>query len=204
MPRINSEYRDDAKKQIIAAALDIAAENGWDAVKLDTIARKVGVTKGAFYSYFPNSNILMQDVIIEMIRTIRTNMVEDFVNESDVHTALNQFSNFIFLHMRPIMPVFIQAIASARLKDPVFKEYVSGLLDENNILFIAALDRYQKAGQIPREVELSSAVRAIYGMSMGLGMITQVLEKDARQSKQVWVDAAGKILLLGPVPRKKR
>jgi len=75
MPRINTEYREDAKKKIIAAALDVAATSGWGALTLDAIAQKVGVTKGAFYSYFKNSSTLMQDVIIEMIRIIRDHIL---------------------------------------------------------------------------------------------------------------------------------
>jgi AcrR family transcriptional regulator len=55
MPRINTEYREDAKKKIIDAAVEVAAEDGWGALTLDAVARKVGVTKGAFYSYFANS-----------------------------------------------------------------------------------------------------------------------------------------------------
>jgi AcrR family transcriptional regulator len=203
MPRINSEYREDAKKKIIAAALDVATVEGWSAVTLEAIAQKVGVTKGAFYSYFQNSNILMQDVILEMIRTIRNNMIESLANESDVHVALDRVSDFIFLQMRPIVPVFIQAMASGLPKDPVFREKVSGLLDENSTLIIAAFDRYQKDGQIPKEVDLPTVVRAIYGMSMGLGMMTHVLGKDARLSKQVWLEAAGRILLLDSVKKKR-
>ena len=65
MARINA--KEDAKKKIIAAALDIAAEHGWDAVTLDAIAQNVGVTKPALYSYFENREALLRDVLFEVV-----------------------------------------------------------------------------------------------------------------------------------------
>lgn len=201
MPRINREYRDEAKRKIIAAALDIAATEGWERVTLDAIARKVGVTKGAFYSYYPNSTILMQEVFFEVIRTIRDQLLDSLSDDLDIHTALDRASDFLFIQAKPMMPVFIQAIASSIIKDTEFREKVNGLIDENSALIVAAMTRYQKAGQIPDNVDIPSAVRAIYGMSMGLGMMTHVLGRDAREGKQAWVSAAEQMLRITPIKR---
>nr|WP_320160091.1 TetR/AcrR family transcriptional regulator [uncultured Methanoregula sp.] len=195
MPRINTEYREDAKKKIIAAALEVAASSGWGAVTLEAIARKVGVTKGAFYSYFANSGTLMQDVIVEMIRLIRDQIMAGLSDESDVHAALDRIASFIFLQPKPFIPIFIHAIATMP-EDEVFREKISGLFDENSAIIITALTRFQKAGQIPEEVDLPSAVRAIYAMTIGLGMMTHVLGKDGHRAKQVWMEAVERILLL--------
>ena len=203
MPRINAEYREDARKKIIAAALDVAVSGSWGAVTLEAIAKKVGVTKGAFYSYFPNSTVLMQNVIIEMIRTIRDQVLAGLSNEPDVRTALDRIASFIYLQPKPFIPIFIHAI-STMPEDPAFRDKISQLFDENSAIIVAVLVRYQEAGEIQKEVDLPSAVKAIYAMTMGLGVMTHVLGKDAQGAKDVWIDAAGKILLLGSVHRKKR
>ncbi|MDD1693549.1 MAG: TetR/AcrR family transcriptional regulator [Methanoregula sp.] len=195
MPRINTEYRVDAKKKIIAAALDVAATSGWGALTLDAIAQKVGVTKGAFYSYFKNSSTLMQDVIIEMIRIIRDHILVSLEDESDIHAALDRTAGFIFLQPKPFIPVFIQAI-SVMPEDPVFREKISGLLEENSSIIVAAFARFQESGQIPDEVDLPSAVRAIYAMTIGLGLMTHVLGKDAATGKRVWIESVERILII--------
>jgi AcrR family transcriptional regulator len=195
MPRINTEYREEAKKKIIDAALDVAANGGWGAVTLDAIAQKVGVTKGAFYSYFANSGSLMQDVIIEMIRRIRDHFVAGFSGEPDIHAALDRLADFIFLQPKPFIPIFIHAVATLP-DDPAFRERMSGLLEENSTMIVAELARYQEAGQIPEEVDLPSAVRAIYAMTIGLGMMTHVLGKDPVKGKQAWMEGVARILLL--------
>jgi len=202
MPRINTEYREDAKKKIIAAALDVASTSGWGALTLDAIAQKVGVTKGAFYSYFENSGTLMQDVLIEMIRIIRDQILDGLSGESDIHAALDRLAGFIFLEPKPFIPIFIQAVAGIP-KDPVFMERITGLLDENSVLIVAALSRYQDSGQIPNDVELPSAVRAIYAMTIGLGLMTHVLGKDPALTKQAWMDAVERILEIGPGARNE-
>jgi len=198
MPRINKEYREEAKKKIIAAALEVAINEGWEGVTLDAIARKVGVTKGAFYSYYPNSNVMMQEVIIEMIRTLRDQMLKEEAENLDIRVALDRISDFIFLKIQSPIPVFFQAITSHITKDQGFREKLLDLLDENTAIIIAELKRYQDAGQIPEHVDLPSAVRAIYGMSIGLGVITKILGKDAHENKRAWRTAVERILLLKP------
>jgi AcrR family transcriptional regulator len=195
MPRINTEYREDAKKKIIDAAVEVAAEDGWSAVTLDAVARKVGVTKGAFYSYFANSGTLMQDVIVAMIRKLRDHFLANLSGGDDIHVVLNNLGDFIFMQPKPFIPIFIQAIAGMP-KDPVFLERISSLFDENAAMIVDALAKYQKNGQIPDEVDLTDAARAIYCMTMGLGLFTHVLKKDARLAKQAWITSVERILVL--------
>jgi AcrR family transcriptional regulator len=195
MPRINTEYREDAKKKIIDAAVEVAAEDGWGALTLDAVARKVGVTKGAFYSYFANSGTLMQDVIIAMIRRLRDHVLTNLSSDPDIYVALERVAEFIFLQPKPFIPVFIQAI-SAVPKDLAFRKKIIPLFDENMALIVNALARFQKDEQIPAEVDLPEAARAIYSLTMGLGLFTHVLGKDAMVARQTWMTSVERILLL--------
>ena len=197
MPRINTEYREDAKKKIIAAALDVAATDGWGALTLDAIAKKVGVTKGAFYAYFENSRSLMQDVIVELIRIIRDHILENWQDEDDIHDVLDRVADFIFLQPKPFIPIFIQAIAGLP-EDPVFQKRIDSLLEENTAILVTAIARFQKKGKIPQDVNLDEAVRAIYALTIGLGMMTHVLGRDPRAGKTTWIAAVERILKIGP------
>ncbi len=203
MPRINTEYREDAKKKIIDAAVEVAAEEGWSAVTLDAVARKVGVTKGAFYSYFENSGTLMQDVIVAMIRKLRDHFLSNLSGEDDIHTVLDNLGDFIFMQPKPFIPIFIQAIAGMP-RDPVFLERISSLFDENAAMIVDALSRFQRSGQIPEEVDLKDAARAIYCMTMGLGLFTHVLKKDARLARQAWLSSVERILMLDRKRKKEK
>jgi AcrR family transcriptional regulator len=206
MPRINTEYREEAKKKIIDAAMEVAADDGWNRLTLDAIAQKVGVTKGALYAYFRNGRELMQDVFIMLGRKIRDHVVERLEEDDDIHVALESLADFIFLQPKPFIPIFLQAL-SHMPKNPALQKKVSALFDENSTLICAAMARYQKEGQIPREVNLRTAVQAIYPMTMGLAMITHVMGKDPKKARQTWIISVERILLIdsesGTSPRKK-
>ncbi|WP_292346712.1 MULTISPECIES: TetR/AcrR family transcriptional regulator [unclassified Methanoregula] len=203
MPRINPEYREDAKKKIIEAAVDVALDGGWGSVTLEAIAQKVGVTKGAFYSYFPSSMALMQDVIIAMIRRIRDHVLACVSGADDIHTALERIADFIFLQPKPFILIFIQAISSAP-KDPAFLQRISDLFDENSALIMNELARARENGQVPAEVDLREATRAIYCMTIGLGLAAHVLQKDRNELRQTWLTSAERILLLDRWEQKGR
>jgi AcrR family transcriptional regulator len=49
--------------EIIAAALDVFAENGFAGAKLDEVARRAGVSKGALYVYFETKEELFRAVV---------------------------------------------------------------------------------------------------------------------------------------------
>jgi hypothetical protein len=138
---------------------------------------------------------LMQDVIIAMIHRIRDHVLANLSNDPEISVALERSAEFIFLQTKPFILVFIQGI-SGTPKYPVFQKKISTLFDENSTLIVNALARFQEDGQIPAEVDLHEAARTIYGMTMGLGLFTHVLGKDAIMAKQTWMTSVTRVLLL--------
>ncbi|MFA6362273.1 TetR/AcrR family transcriptional regulator [Methanoregula sp.] len=198
MPRINPEYRNVAKKKIIAATLEIAHETGWDAVTLETVARKVGVTKGALYTYFENCDALMEEAAFELIKTLKCSLKTDSAgNEADIHEVLSQIADAIFTTKDPVAPIFMQALARAA-QDAPFRERIGKRYDETLISLHEEFQKRQKAGQIPEEVDIKTAVRAIYGLTLGLAFIYHMLGKDRREAKKDWLESAERILLISP------
>lgn len=54
---------DDRPREICAAALEVFAEKGFAAAKLDEIARRAGVSKGTLYLYFADKQELFRAVV---------------------------------------------------------------------------------------------------------------------------------------------
>src|SRR3954465_11279892 len=60
--------RKDARpEEIISAALEVFADRGFAATKLEDVARKAGVTKGTIYLYFENKEALFKALIRQTI-----------------------------------------------------------------------------------------------------------------------------------------
>ncbi len=70
---------EDRPREICAAALEVFAEKGFAAAKLDEIARRAGVSKGTLYLYFKDKadlfRAVVRDTVAPNIETIRT-MIE--------------------------------------------------------------------------------------------------------------------------------
>ena len=67
---------EDRPREICAAALEVFAEKGFAAAKLDEIAKRAGVSKGTLYLYFKDKEQLFRAVVrdtiapnVEMVRT---------------------------------------------------------------------------------------------------------------------------------------
>src|SRR5256885_3717875 len=60
--------RKDARpEEIISAALEVFADSGYAATRLEDVARRAGVTKGTVYLYFKNKDALFKAVVRETI-----------------------------------------------------------------------------------------------------------------------------------------
>jgi len=54
-------------EELVAAALDVFVERGYEATTLADVARRAGVTKGTIYLYFENKEALFKAVVRETI-----------------------------------------------------------------------------------------------------------------------------------------
>lgn len=75
MPRKRKKAKASARQeqqfqrheQILRAAFDVFATHGFEAARLDDVARKAGVAKGTIYLYFPDKERLFQAVVRNLI-----------------------------------------------------------------------------------------------------------------------------------------
>jgi AcrR family transcriptional regulator len=65
-----TEHGRERKQQLIDAAAELFAANGYAATRIQDICDRAGVAKGLFYWYFPTK----QDLFAELVRTMRTRL----------------------------------------------------------------------------------------------------------------------------------
>jgi len=98
----------ERRDAILSAALDEFSIRGFEATRLDDVARRAGVAKGTIYLYFRDKESLFQ----ELIRTMLTPLVGtiEAMDEADVPVAL--------LADR-IVDLFVREIYETRRKDVI-------------------------------------------------------------------------------------
>jgi len=202
MPRINTEYREDAKKKIIAAAIEIAAEKNWDAVTLEAIAQKVGVTKGALYAYFENSEALLREVILEVFRNVRAGLEAVLVDEENIHRTIRSLAELIFEQQKPYASIYCQL--PVRLpQDSRYRQEFIEIFDNNRLLIRDYLARMKTQGKLPLDSDPDAAASALIALTMGLRISTLFLKKDPDTVKKIWIDSMERILSIGPEKGKR-
>jgi AcrR family transcriptional regulator len=65
--RRHTEHGRERKQQLVDAAAELFAANGYAATRVQDICRRAGVAKGLFYWYFPTK----QDLFVELVRSMR-------------------------------------------------------------------------------------------------------------------------------------
>lgn len=111
------------KKKILETALELFSKKGFDRVTVDEIVKKSGVSKGAFYVYFPSK----YDVFLEKFKEI-----DDFY--ADFFEALSKELNFQEKILRLIESQMIY-LRDELGKDLMRTVYMSGLMQAENNFF---------------------------------------------------------------------
>lgn len=62
-PIQNEEIRKERREQILQTALQLFAEEGYEATSISRIAREAGVAKGLLYNYFASKEELMEQIV---------------------------------------------------------------------------------------------------------------------------------------------
>ena len=71
---------EDRPREICAAALEVFAEKGFAAARLDEIARRAGVSKGTLYLYFEDKEQLfravVRDTVVPNVENLRSALIQ--------------------------------------------------------------------------------------------------------------------------------
>ena len=90
---------EDRPREICAAALQVFAEKGFAAAKLDEIAKRAGVSKGTLYLYFKDKEQLFRAVIRDTVVPNVENMRSDLIQTG---IPFDQLIRFFFTQFATI------------------------------------------------------------------------------------------------------
>jgi AcrR family transcriptional regulator len=87
------------RAQLLAAAQDVFANNGYHAAAMDEIAERAGVSKPVLYQHFPGKlelyMALLETHVDELVRRVRDAMESTTDNKLRVRAAVGAFYDFV-------------------------------------------------------------------------------------------------------------
>ena len=196
MARVNKEYREGARERIVSAAIDIAAEKGWEAMTLDAIAQAIGVTTPALYSYFKNRDALQDEVVLRAIRINQENLKTVVSQDKNIRQIFRDYADQAFIRQTRYSAI-LSNLPLRFLEDPEKRQELARFFKDYSAIVRDSLARAQEKGEIPPRVDLDHATRLINALPIGLKVSSIFLDKlDPASEKELWIEAVERILLL--------
>jgi AcrR family transcriptional regulator len=126
MPKVVPEYKEIAKSKIIQAARQVFAKKGYHEAPMDDVAKEVGVSKGALYSYFTSKEDLLKEISLQGHQTLR-NILSETSKCNSLEDAIEQVYATITEKYKGNLQTHLEIISLAshdvKIKDTVFQEY---------------------------------------------------------------------------------
>jgi AcrR family transcriptional regulator len=169
---------EDRPREICAAALEVFAEKGFAAAKLDAIAQRAGISKGTLYLYFEDKEALfravVRDTIAPNLAAIRQTIEGSDMPFADVIRLL--LPRFAEITSRvPVGPVAKMVIGESRNFPELAKVYYDLVVSQAIGAISALIEKAQARGEVrPGEPRL-------HAMSLMGPMLMGVLWRETLQ-----------------------
>lgn len=126
MPKVIPEYKEAARSKIIEAARLVFAQKGYHEATMDDVAKEIGVSKGALYSYFKSKEDLLKEISLQGHQALRT-ILSEMSNCNNLEDALEKVYTSITEKYKGNLHTHFEIVAvashDAKIKKIVFEDY---------------------------------------------------------------------------------
>ena len=162
----------ELRREIIDAAFDCFAEEGYHATGIADIAERLGIGHGTFYRYFENKRDIVEHVITDLIERILGTLTAE--NAPDAVQTLEEYraqtarigeSLGRILTEDPRIPRML--LLDAPGIDQAMADRVLEFFDMASTLTAAYLTHGVELGYLEADLDVDNTARAINGMILG-------------------------------------
>jgi AcrR family transcriptional regulator len=177
--------KQELRREIIDAAFDCFAEQGYHATGIADIATRLGIGHGTFYRYFENKRDIVEHVISDLIERILGALTDE--NAPDAVHTLSEYrvqSARISDRLRQIFSedprVPRMLFVDAPGIDKAMADRILGFYELATSLTAAYLRHGVEQGYLHADLDIDNTARAINGMIVG-SVIAGILNPDLDQ-----------------------
>lgn len=142
----SKEYRIES---LLSAAIEEFMKNGYEGTSVDSIAKKAGVSKGAFYYHFPNKEILLMEANQKLCEPI-IEMAEKALSSKSAIEGLKQYIKEYVTYWvtRPNEMSFLFLSMSKALETPSLINYYKEYIKQSTDFFTYMFEKAVNLGEI--------------------------------------------------------
>jgi AcrR family transcriptional regulator len=197
MPKVIPEYKEAAKTKITQAARKVFAQKGYHDTTMDDIAKEIGVSKGALYSYFKSKEDLLQEISLESHQTLR-----DIINTACESHDLSQALEEVYIKMTEKywgnLHTNFEVIALSA-HDPKTRKIIMEDYRRDVDTVQAFVENKMKQGTMRTDVNARTLAELFISLYLGT-MAKLILGFDSKEVHDNWTESM--LLLLGKTKQK--
>lgn len=177
------------RDRLLAAAVEVFVEQGYDGARLQDIARAAGLTTGAVYANFRGKSELLFAAI-----GARADLEMDALLEAtethDPRALLEVLGDRLVAERRQ-PPLLVDAIAAAR-RDPALAEGMRDRLGARERLLTEIVERAKADGSL--DSTLDAGVFARFGLTLAMGALVLRAVQLEPPAEGAWHDLISRLL----------
>lgn len=188
------------RRDIIEAAFDCFAAEGYHATGIADIAAKLGIGHGTFYRYFENKRDIVEHVVADVVTKILAALLEE--NSPAAVTTLDDYRSQSARIAEALIDLLTQDPRLPRLLlldapgiDTAMAEQVLGFLEAATGITAGYLRHGVDNGYLRTDLDVEATAKAINGMIVG-GVIIGIHDTD-RVRLETYADAALRMMYDG-------
>jgi len=188
---------------IIEAATRLFGDRGFEATRTAEIAAAAGVTERTLFRYFPTKQDLYRRVMFPALAAAavpRTLMDAGELFGTEAETVAEWHRRVLSLRLeaaKKSAPQF-RLLLAALMSDEALRRKTAGLWKENVLApLVETVRRYQKRGQVRRDLRPEAVARAVISLNLGLIIARALIAPEGAWDDPAEIDATVDLLLHG-------
>ena len=171
MPR--QDVSEERQAQILEAALEVFARQGFHDARMDDIAQASGLSKGALYLYYKSKDAiigaLMRTIFSVVMRGVRTIEQSDQSARERILLTTNRFADEMdrFAGMLPVMLEFYAVAA----RDRSVRVYLREMYEDYTASLARVIEQGMARGEFRAGDDAESLATALIGMWEGISLM---------------------------------
>jgi len=170
MPRISEQRRQQLRGQILDAARDTFACNGFHETSMDDIIAAAGMSAGGVYRYFPSKAAIITAIAADVIRAV-TSGLDAMPDQGSgaappLHQALGEVLRAVDAIADTTGRLTLQVWAEAQ-RDPEIAALVKGEAEKLQSAVIAVVSQATAAGELSAPTDPEALGRLLYTLVPG-------------------------------------
>jgi len=197
MPKVVAGYKEEARRTILQTAADVFAEKGYHDATMDDVARKLGVSKGALYQYFPSKDVLLQELCGKVAKRVEDELRRWF-DGPDMMKAAEQYMKAELDAVEARQTLMFEAFAEAP-RDPGLNAVIRDNHAAVRNVLVDFMDGLKETGRLRKDLDTDFAAK--YLIALRHGVVTSVFQGLGRdEAIKIWL--AGFELVLNGKARR--